>query len=498
MSDTIADATPDTMLSQLLFRMPSLGADMEAGTVLEWRVAPGDEVAPGDVVALVDTEKAEIEVEIFDAGVIDAIDVPVGVEVAVGTTLAHLRPVGSSTAAGAGRAVPALTTPAAAAAVSPSVPVPLPVVVPVSDPGRAAVPAPQPVPCVLSPLVRRLANELHVDLEHLRGTGVGGRVTRSDVERAVSRRRISPRARRLAAVRGIDLASVERGRRGGRPCGAVVGDDVLASGAPAGGGGGLVAPPPAGATAPSRFPERSHPPEPPSGNRMRAAIASSMTRSWREIPHYHVSTRIDLSPALRWLDDRNAAASTAQRVLPSALLLHAIAVSARRHPEVNGWWVDGGFRPAAAVDLGVAVALRGGGLATPTITGADALDLDELMGRLQEVVTRARRGRLRSSDMAAASLTVTNLGDLGVDAVSGIIHPPQVGLVGLGAVHDEPWALNGLLGVRSVVHATFAGDHRASDGLAGAAFLRTLGSTLQEPDGAAAPPTRTPGGNARS
>jgi pyruvate dehydrogenase E2 component (dihydrolipoamide acetyltransferase) len=207
-----------------------------------------------------------------------------------------------------------------------------------------------------------------------------------------------------------------------------------------------------------------------------------MTRSWQEIPHYHVVTRIDVSGALRWLDERNAARSLSERVLPAALLLRAVAVSARRHPTVNGWWVDGRFRPSATVDLGVVVALRGGGLVSPTITGADALTLDELMARLQDIVTRARRGRLRSSDAAPASITVTNLGDLGVEAVYGIIHPPQVGLVGLGAVHDEPWAVDGMVGVRPVVHATLAGDHRASDGLAGAAFLRSLDEALQRPE----------------
>jgi pyruvate dehydrogenase E2 component (dihydrolipoamide acetyltransferase) len=260
------------------------------------------------------------------------------------------------------------------------------------------------------------------------------------------------------------------------PAGAVIGNDVLAHAAPP----------------PGRPPVDGQPSGAPPGDRAarsraiadrtRAATAASMTRSWREIPHYHVATRIDVSRSLRWLDERNAARPLSERVLPAALLLHAVARSARRHPRVNGWWVDGCFRPAPAVDLGVVVALRGGGLVSPTITGADALTLDELMARLHDIVTRARRGRLRSSDAAPASITVTNLGDLGVEAVFGIIHPPQVGLVGFGTVHEEPWAVDGMVGVRPVVHATFAGDHRASDGLAGAAFLRTLGEALQEPD----------------
>ena len=118
----------------------------------------------------------------------------------------------------------------------------------------------------------------------------------------------------------------------------------------------------------------------------------------------------------------------------------------------------------------------------PTIAGADELSLDQIMARLRAVVARARKGRMRSSDTVAASLTVTNLGDLGVDQVAGVIHPPQVALVGFGSIHDEPWAEAAMVGVRPVVHASMAGDHRASDGLAGAAFLGTLTKVLQQPE----------------
>jgi pyruvate dehydrogenase E2 component (dihydrolipoamide acetyltransferase) len=240
------------------------------------------------------------------------------------------------------------------------------------------------------------------------------------------------------------------------------------------------APPPTPARAPVPGQGQSEPT--PRSERRRSAIAELMTRSWHEIPHYHVTLRIDLSRALEWLTDRNAQRSVADRIVPAALLLKASAVAAVSIPGVNGWWVDGGFVPAEHADLGVAVALRTGGLITPTLQAADELPLPALMSALNEVVGRVRRGRLRRADTAQGSITVTNLGDLGVDSVLGIIHPPQVGLVGFGAIHDEPVARDGMVGVRRVVHASFAGDHRAGDGLAGARILATIASLLEQPE----------------
>ncbi len=463
----------DTVSSVVLFLMPSLGADMEVGTVLDWRIAPGDEVHPGDIVALVDTEKAEIEVEIFDGGIVDRLVVPVGEQVPVGALLAELRPLGA--AVPAGRQVSSPLVAAAASLPEPAVvaAVAKPEPVPVAVTERTAPVHPQPH--VVSPLVRHLAETRHLDIDHLRGSGVGGRILRADVERVGGRHRASPRARRLAAERGIELANLT----GSGPDGAVVGDDVLA--APR-------TPRPAGPPEPTGtetqgpvtvVPAAAAEPEP---DRMRQAIAALMSRSWREIPHYHLSTRVDLSTTMRWVAATNEGRPIAERILPAAVLLRATAIAAGRHPSVNGWWKDDRFRPATAVDLGVVVALRGGGLVAPTIAGADQLSVDEIMVRLREIVARARKGRLRSSDTATASITVTNLGDLGVDQVAGVIHPPQVALVGLGSIHDEPWAEAGMLGVRPVVHASLAGDHRASDGLAGAAFLSTLTRVLQQPE----------------
>jgi len=213
---------------------------------------------------------------------------------------------------------------------------------------------------------------------------------------------------------------------------------------------------------------------------MRNAIAAAMARSNREIPHYHLGHHVDLHHALTALAAFNAPRPVEERVLPAALLLHAIARCVPRHPELNGVWTDQGFAPAPAVHLGVAVSLRGGGLVVPALHDADQLDLAGVMAGLRDLVARARAGRLRSSDLADGTLTVTNLGDQGTETVHGVIYPGQAALVGVGRVLDRPWAVDGMLAIRPVVHVSLAGDHRASDGHRGALFLAAVDRFLQE------------------
>lgn len=215
---------------------------------------------------------------------------------------------------------------------------------------------------------------------------------------------------------------------------------------------------------------------------LRRAIGALMTRSKQTIPHYYLSTTLDLRTAVDWMQAVNAHRPVAGRLVPSALLLKAAALAARDVPEVNGFYDDGGFRPSAAVHLGVAVALRQGGLVAPAIHDADTLALDVLMEQLRDLVSRARAGRLQRAEMADPTLTVTNLGDLGVDSVYGVIYPPQVAMVGFGRVMEQPWAQNGLLGVRHAVIATLSADHRVSDGLRGGRYLARINELLQEPE----------------
>jgi pyruvate dehydrogenase E2 component (dihydrolipoamide acetyltransferase) len=215
---------------------------------------------------------------------------------------------------------------------------------------------------------------------------------------------------------------------------------------------------------------------------MRHSIANLMSRSNREIPHYYLTATIDLHAALAWMRARNRELEMADRLVPAALLLAATARAAARVPELNGHWIDDEFRPAQEVHLGLILSLRRGGLLVPAITGADQLTVVELMGRIRELTTRARAGRLRGSDLTMPSITVSNLGDQGVDSVQGVIYPPQVALVGFGAVAERPWAVDGLLGVRPLVTATLAGDHRATDGAGGGRFLKIVDRLLNTPE----------------
>jgi pyruvate dehydrogenase E2 component (dihydrolipoamide acetyltransferase) len=456
------------------FTMPSLGADMEAGVVTEWLVKPGDEVHRGDIVAVIETEKSTIEIEVFENGVIDDIVVPVGEEVPVGTVLAHVRAGPPAGAPAPPAAAPPVATPAA--------------LVPEAEHAEVGL---KEAP-VLSPVIRHLAQELEVDLAHLPGTGVDGRITRADVERAahphgpapappktVPRRpsppaarepgriRSSPYARRLARDLGVPLNSLA----GSGPGGSVVARDVRAAAAPA----------------PATSPRPAVTPRVASGSAerkdaMRRAIGALMARSKREIPHYYLSTTIDVSAAADWLERTNLERPVTARLVLPVLLIKATALAVRKVPETNGFFLDDAFAPSAAVHVGVAISVRSGGVIAPAIHDTDRLEVGELMARLSDLVGRARGGRLRASEMSDPTITVTNLGDLGVEAVFGVIYPPQVALVGFGRVTDRAVAKDGLLGVRPCVTATLSADHRASDGHRGGRFLAEIDRLLQEPE----------------
>jgi pyruvate dehydrogenase E2 component (dihydrolipoamide acetyltransferase) len=420
------------------FTMPSLGADMTAGTLLEWYVRPGDAVRRGDIVASVDTSKAEIEIEIFEDGVVGELLVEVGTRVPVGTPLATILPAAAGN--GAAAATPAATPVAAAPPLASSPPTPR-TVAPLPAPSPPAAP-PLAVPVEghrtrISPLARRVAAQLGIDPETVPGTGSGGAVTREDVERA--------------ATAGTTPPAPE---------------PLVTAAAPA-------APAAQPAAEPAPADRRSA---------MRKAIGDLMARSKREIPHYHLETAIDMTAALAWLAERNATLAPPERAIPAALLLAASARAAAKHPQLNGFFADGAPQPAEHVHLGVALALRGGGLVAPAIHDADRLPLGELMAALRDLTTRVRAGTMRGSEMADPTITVTSLGDRGADKVLGVIYPPQVALIGFGAIRERPWAAGGMVGARPTAIATLAADHRASDGHDGSLLLAELERLLQHPE----------------
>lgn len=441
------------------FRLPSLGADMDAATLVEWKVKPGDKIKKGDIIAEIETDKGIIDLEVFEDGVIDQILIQPWQKIPVGTVLALVRPEGVLELAFAGEAPPppvAFFPPVAEEIALPPIPTsPVAALPPtLSSPpvtGGLGGVEPQRARLRVSPLARKLAEALGVDLATVQGTGSHGAIERVDVERAAaSRSKIEPK---------VEL--------------------VAPPPAPA-----VAAPAPAAAAPPVISPETAAPAKPATDFQtgMRRAIAAAMARANRDIPHYYLETRIDMSKALRWLEVENQKRSIKDRLLPVVLLIKAVAKALGDVPELNGYWLDDRPQPQEAIHIGFAISLRQGGLVTPAIHHADLKSLDELMEAMRDLITRTRAGRLRSSEMTDATVTLTSLGDLGVEKVYGVIYPPQVALVGFGKMTDQPWVENGMLGIRPVLTATLAGDHRATDGHRGGQFLDILNRYLQEPE----------------
>ena len=387
------------------FKLPSLGADMDEGKLLEWKVKPGDAVRKGDVVAVVDTTKAAVEVETWQEGVVEALLVEPGTTIPVGTVMARFLAPGEKAGAVA-HAEPAGPAPVRVAAPVPTAPAA----------ALAAAPPPTGEHRPVSPAARRRARDLGIDPDSLAGTGPHGAVTIDDVEKAAATPAKGP-------APAVDRAA-----------------------------------------------------------EMRKAIAAAMSRSKREIPHYYLAESIPMRRAQAWLAELNATRPITGRILMAAVQLRAVALALHGFPDLNGTWQDGAWRPSAEVNTGVAISLRQGGLVAPGIRGVQGLAIDELMARLADLVKRARAGSLRSSEFSDPTITITNLGDTGVEATYPVIYPPQVAIVGLGKIALRPWVEDGAVVARPVVVATLAADHRVSDGHRGAAFLAELSRRFQEPE----------------
>jgi pyruvate dehydrogenase E2 component (dihydrolipoamide acetyltransferase) len=206
-----------------------------------------------------------------------------------------------------------------------------------------------------------------------------------------------------------------------------------------------------------------------------------MARSKREIPHYYLSTTIDMHRAMAWLAEENLKRPIADRVLYGVLLIKAVALALKEVPELNALWSGTQAVPSPAIHVGVAISLRQGGLVAPAVHDTDRQSLDELMRNVRDLVARARAGSLRSSELSDPTITVTSIGEQGVETIFGIIYPPQVAIVGFGKVVERPWSVDGRIVSRSVMAATLSADHRVTDGHRGGRFLAAVDRLLQEP-----------------
>jgi pyruvate dehydrogenase E2 component (dihydrolipoamide acetyltransferase) len=393
-------------LIRIDFRMPALGADMESGTLTQWLKKPGERIRRGEALAVVETTKGLIDVEVFDDGVLEELVAQPGATVAVGAVLARIAsesaaaPPSSATAPGQSSVPP--TSPGAEAA-APSVQVSL---------AKEGTPTPIAAP---------------------------------------PRRRISPAARRRAQELGIDLASVA----GSGPEGLVRIEDVERPGTPA---------PP--------VPQRAA---------MRATIGAAMARSKREIPHYYLAHTVDFGAARDWLAQFNASVPVAERLIEAVLLVKAVARAVSEIEGFNGSFHEGQFHRSESVHVGAAIAMRGGGLVAPALLDANLKDLKTLMRDFSDLVTRVRSGHMRSSELTSATVTVTNLGSEAVDVLFPVINPPQVAIIGAGAIAVRPWVSDGTLAVRPLLTLTLAADHRVTDGRAGSRLLRRIAELLEGP-----------------
>jgi pyruvate dehydrogenase E2 component (dihydrolipoyllysine-residue acetyltransferase) len=422
--------------------MPALELAQETGKVVRWLKAPGDQVTKGEAILEIETDKVTVEIEAPASGVLGGVTAREGDVVPVGQTIALILAPGEA---------PAPATVAAR-----------------PEPVRDTPPAPPAVKA--SPLARKIAAEHGVDLAQVKTRS--GRVEKADVlahveSRAGAQARngaaarlaaASPKARRLAAERGLDIAAL----RGSGPDGAVLAADVATSSA-AGAG--------RAATAPAR-------PETVGVGTVWRIMAERMTASWTSAPHFYLVREVNVSRLVSWREA--VARATGARVTYTDLLVKLVAATLARYPRVNAAWKDGAIVQHGSVGVGLAVAIEDG-LVVPVIHDADTLGLAEIAARREDLVSRAQAGTLRPADIQGAGFTISNLGMYGVDAFSAIVNPPQAAILAVGRITDRVVALHGQPVVQPMMVLTLSCDHRALDGARGARFLGALADLVEEP-----------------
>ena len=436
--------------------MPALELAQETGKVVHWLKRAGDTVRKGEPIVEIETDKVTVEIEAPASGVLRDVTAQEGDVVPVGRTIAIV--VGTDEAGAAAAA--ATVMPPASAAATGAIPMPPTAVSAAVSAAGGAVKA--------SPLARKIAEQHGVDLAWIRTPS--GRVEKADVLAYVESQKASgnaregrlvaasPKARRLAAARGLDLAAV----RGTGPGGAVLAVDVPVA---------RVAP------ASAAMPSAPRVGAPGVGTVWRI-MAERMTTSWTTAPHFYLVREVDVSRLVSWLD--RARKQTGAHITYTDLLIKLVAAALSRHPRVNASWRDGAIAQHTDINIGLAVAIDDG-LVVPVIHRADTLGLAEIAARREDAVSRAQAGKLRPGDIQGGGFTISNLGMYGVDAFSAIVNPPQAAILAVGRIADRVVARNGQPAVLPTMMLTLSCDHRALDGARGAQFLGALADLVEEP-----------------
>ena len=442
--------------------MPRLSDTMESGTIVEWKVAVGDKVSSGDVVADVETDKATMELAVYDDGTIASIDVEPGQQVDVGTVIALLAEKGEDPA----NLKPAASAPAPAPAPA-AVPEPAPE--PVSSPAPAASPAVSAAPAAsssgggmrISPVARRMAEAAGIPLATIVGTGPSGRIIKRDVEAAMAAGAETvasvPPAANVPAVAAAPIA---------HPVAQASSSAITPIESMAGHGSPMAS---------RRVPLSN----------MRQVIARRLVESKTTIPHYQVSMSFDMDPLMAMRKDLNEKLAGGDvKLSVNDFLVRAAALAMHQHPDFNASFDGDAIVQHGAVNVGIAISLpedKGGGLVVGVIRDADRKSLRMISAESKALAEKARTRGLAPEDMEGATFTISNLGMYGVDHFTAIINPPNSAILAVGGAMKQPVVRGDSIEVGHRMTATLSNDHRVIDGAMAARWLQTVRESVEHP-----------------
>ncbi len=418
------------MISEVV--MPQMGADMTEGTLIKWLKSEGEEVTRGEIIAEIETDKANVEIEAFGSGVFRVALAHEGDTVNVGEVIAVIAaPTDDISKYAANGAAPVAQSSSPTAGTGESAATRGPQQPPTAlaphrvDQPRAPANAPADGRVRASPLAKRIADERSIDLRQVQGSGPGGRIVRKDVE---------------SASAAVTSRPVSQAPSPGAPARTIT-------------------------VAPSK---------------MRQAIARRMSQSKREAPHYYLLVNIDMTDALSFRAQFNGAVGEASKASINDLIVRASALALQRHPEFNATIANDQITQHGSQHVCIGIALDAG-LIAPAILDVGAKTLAEIASAGRDLIDRAKNGRLKPDEMAAGTFTISNLGSFGVETLVAIIQPPQTAILGIGAVTSQPVVREGAIVVRQMMKVALSADHRVTDGAQGAAFLAEIKNLLEKP-----------------